>query len=368
MAARSAARPAARPTVCRSPDRGTGSRRWSPRVEAAAGLRTGRCNAATGWCSSPGTSGSSPSSRRSARRSPGRSTAPGSSTSTRTSRSGSPTGARPRSTTWRWPGGRSPRRTSRSAATLLVAVPSTPIWRTWRDVLMIVLPLDPRGGVVHHDHVAGRAPAPRRPAPRGLAGRQQLPVRARRGGDRVQRDRDRRVVAHRQPRRPCARPWWSSVAVPLIVGWARTYAGMHHLTDVVAGIAPRRGVRARGVAAAARPAVNVAVIVLGGRPRSPGSSGFAVSASRAVALDPPGPIDRHPRVRRFLARALRPAVAPRASWSRLRSPSCFGVALVVGAAARHGRTPARASPSSTTRSPSGARARLVARPSTSSSS
>jgi membrane-associated phospholipid phosphatase len=74
--------------------------------------------------------------------------------------------------------------------------------------------------------------------------------------------------------------------------------------------------------------VNVATVVLGVALLA-GLLGFAVSASRAVVLDPAGPIDRHPRVRRFLRerfdRNSRRGFVVTAAFALV-----FGVALVIG--------------------------------------
>ena len=60
---------------------------------------------------------------------------------------------------------------------------------------------DHRGLVVHHRDVARRTTPPRRAPARGVARRQQLAVRAHRGGGRVRRHRGRHLVARRQPGR-----------------------------------------------------------------------------------------------------------------------------------------------------------------------
>ena len=136
------------------------------------------------------------------------------------------------------------------------------------------------------------------------------------------------------------------VAIPIIVGVSRVYAGMHYLTDVVAGVL-------LGLASvfvvwlvlrhrrAPADVVNLTLIVVllaalrRGRARS-----SARRRRSSIPIDPAPEeqavvrsIARHPRLDRFLRRALRPPDSRRvpahgrASWSSSASPSSLGLLL-----------------------------------------
>jgi membrane-associated phospholipid phosphatase len=118
--------------------------------------------------------------------------------------------------------------------TAVVALVVLAVWRSWRDVLMIVLPLILEASAfIVVTWLVGR---PRPDVPR----------------------LEDSPVASSWPSGHTAAAvvysgivvviWWHvenravrvltvvlAVAVPLIVGWARTYGGMHHLSDVVSG-------------------------------------------------------------------------------------------------------------------------------------
>jgi membrane-associated phospholipid phosphatase len=121
------------------------------------------------------------------------------------------------------------------AVTLLVAAIVYAAWRAWRDVLMIVLPLVlEAASFITITWLVGR---PRPDVPR----LEVSPVASSFPSGHAAAATAYGAIA--------IVVWWRTenrvvralavvvvVAVPLIVAWARTYAGMHHLTDVVAGI------------------------------------------------------------------------------------------------------------------------------------
>src|SRR5829696_697315 len=119
-------------------------------------------------------------------------------------------------------------------ATAIIAGIVAAVWRSWRDVLMIVLPLVLEAtAFIVVTWLVGR---PRPDVPR----LEDSPVDSSwPSGHTAAATAYASIVIVL---------WWHvenrvlrvvmvvvAIAVPLAVGWARTYAGMHHLTDVVAG-------------------------------------------------------------------------------------------------------------------------------------
>lgn len=118
--------------------------------------------------------------------------------------------------------------------TAVVVIAVYVAWRSWRDVLMIVLPLVlEASSFIIVTWLVGR---PRPDVPR----LEESPVDSSwpSGHTAAATAYAAMVVV----------VWWHvdnravriatvvvAIAVPLIVGWSRTYAGMHHVTDVIAG-------------------------------------------------------------------------------------------------------------------------------------
>lgn len=120
------------------------------------------------------------------------------------------------------------------AVTAIVVIVVYAVWRSWRDVLMIVLPLVlEASSFILVTWLVGR---PRPDVPR----LEESPVDSSWPSG--------HTAAATAYMAMVVVVWWHvenravrivtvvvAIAVPLIVGWARTYAGMHHLSDVVAG-------------------------------------------------------------------------------------------------------------------------------------
>jgi undecaprenyl-diphosphatase len=120
------------------------------------------------------------------------------------------------------------------AVTLLAAAVVAALWRSWRDVLMVVVPLIlEASSFIVVTWLVGR---PRPDVPR----LQDSPVASSwPSGHTAAATAYASIVVvvwwHREDRILRALAVVAVAAVVVAVGWARTYAGMHHLTDVVAG-------------------------------------------------------------------------------------------------------------------------------------
>lgn len=118
--------------------------------------------------------------------------------------------------------------------TALAAVVVLAVWRSWRDVLMIVLPLILEASAfIVVTWLVGR------PRP-DVARLEDSPVSSSwpSGHTAAAVVYSAIVVViwwHVENRAVRVMTVVLAVAVPLIVGWARTYGGMHHLSDIVAG-------------------------------------------------------------------------------------------------------------------------------------
>jgi len=121
------------------------------------------------------------------------------------------------------------------AVTAIAAAVVLALWRSWRDVVMIVLPLIlEASSFIIVTWLVGR---PRPDVPR----LEESPVASSWPSGHAGAAAAYAAIA--------VVVWWRVenravravsvaivVVVPLIVGWARLYAGMHHLTDVIAGV------------------------------------------------------------------------------------------------------------------------------------
>jgi undecaprenyl-diphosphatase len=118
--------------------------------------------------------------------------------------------------------------------TALAAVAALVIWRSWRDALMIVLPLIIEASAfIVVTWLVGR---PRPDVPR----LEDSPVSSSwpSGHTAAAVVYSAIVVViwwHTDNRAVRVATAVLAVAIPVIVGWARTYGGMHHLSDIVAG-------------------------------------------------------------------------------------------------------------------------------------
>ena len=108
------------------------------------------------------------------------------------------------------------------------------VWKRWLEPLIIVRRADPRGADLHHGHHARGPAAPRCSTPRDLAGRFQLPVRSRGCRRCLLGNRRRAVLAHPPPLAPGSLVALG-VIIPVCVGLARIYRGMHYFSDVIFG-------------------------------------------------------------------------------------------------------------------------------------